>query len=68
MSFDYVRKTYGVPAARGVRVLYGERRGVITSATHYVHVRLDGEKFSRPYHPTDLRYLPVASQSQEGET
>lgn len=56
--FQYVRDTYGVPAKRGGRVVYQGKEGTITSATHYVHVRLDGEKTPRRYHPKDLVYLP----------
>ena len=70
MSLAYVRNTYGVPAKRGMRVEYcGQdnvrRRGVITSASHHVRVRLDGEKHSRPYHPQDdyLIYLPGCPNS-----
>jgi len=56
---------YGVPVARGVRVRlttstrHGDgtviRDGTITRVTHYVHVRLDGDRHARPYHPTDPR-------------
>lgn len=56
MSMEYVRKTYGVPAKRGMRVeLYyrwrGEwrlaGRGKITSASQYIYI--DGIA----YHPRD---------------
>ena len=64
MSMAYVRKTYGVPAARGRRVEVRKSngavfRGTITRCTHYVFIRLDGERHARPYHPTDpcLTYL-----------
>ena len=61
MSMAYVRKTYGVPAKRGMKVeVYYRRRlnrdqpvvwhlakrGRITSATH--HLFIDG---GGPYHP-----------------
>ena len=57
MSMEYVRKTYGVPAKRGGRVLYtgdhsGARYGTITGASHRIRVRFDGFKFSLPLHPT----------------
>lgn len=57
-SFDYVRRYYGVPAKRGMRVTVcssneRDRMGTITRATHYVWIRLDGDKRSRPYHPKD---------------
>lgn len=35
--------------------LYG--RDGVHGVPHYVYVRLDGMKFSRPYHPTELAYL-----------
>lgn len=62
MSFDYVRQHYDVPANRGSRVVWidnegRERKGRITSATHRVHVRLDGETCVRRFHPLDLQYL-----------
>ena len=63
-QFDYVRKTYGVPAKRGMRVrYYGEGRnefGTITSSSGgYVNVRLDGWKHPMPFHPTwMLEYEP----------
>lgn len=58
MSMGYIRKTYGVPAKCGMRVVYtdtnGERKpGVITAARGcYLSIRLDGQKHSLPYHPT----------------
>lgn len=67
--YDYVRKTYGVPAYVGVRVRIGNREGVLVAARsdlHYLHVRLDGQKFSVNAHPTDnVQYLGVAAQMAE---
>ena len=66
---EWVRKTYGVPAKRGVRVEYtGEispQIGTITSAKDgYIRVRMDGDNYSGIYHPTwEMRYL-----SAEGNT
>ena len=60
----YVRKTYGVPAKRGMRVRFSSKHcvgeGVITRATHYVFVRFDGWAYSVPIHPADpgLTYNP----------
>jgi hypothetical protein len=60
MSMDYVRRTYGVPAKRGLRVTVDGRPGVITRATHYVYVRFDDVGFSRPCHPTwRIDYAPA---------
>lgn len=61
MSIEYVRSYYRVPAKCGMRVTVPDgSEGVITRATHYVYVRLDGMKFSRPYHPMDLKYPEVS--------
>lgn len=58
MSADYVRKTYGVPAKRGMyveQVPYNGQppgtlcaRGCIASFSNYVHVRLAGVEY--PFH------------------
>ena len=57
MSFDYVRKTYGVNAKRGTRVLYtgcGKREfGTVKSASGgRLNIKLDGVKHAMPFHPT----------------
>lgn len=62
----WIRKSYGVPAKRGMRVRYtGEGAdkaefGTITSATNgRLNIRLDRFKASFPFHPTwELEYLP----------
>ncbi len=67
-SFDYIQKTYGVPAKRGQRVRYQPEgagkepwEGVITSAEgHYLNIRRDGDTktYPAPFHPTyGLTYL-----------
>lgn len=65
MSLEYIRRTYKVPANRGVKVEYlasdGELiEGTITgSAGAYLCVRLDGNKHTQRFHPTwALKYLP----------
>ena len=69
MSFDYIRRYYGVPAKRGGRVAWdtsnGTRAGTITRATNYVYVRFDDAKHSVPLHPKEngLRYLPPNKHS-----
>lgn len=55
MSFDYIRKYYGVPAERGRQVTcYGERGVIVGSDGHYICVVMDGDKseFEGRYHPT----------------
>lgn len=63
MSYDYVRRTYGVDPKVGQRVRHTEidRYGVITPENkgfgHYVRVRFDGRKYADNCHPTALEYL-----------
>lgn len=53
MSFEYVRRTYKVPAKRGLRVTVDGVGGRITSGKGgYVMVRFDGAKHPLPCHPT----------------
>lgn len=64
--YDYVRRTYHVPAFIGTRVRVGERCGVLVRARsdlHYVHVRFDDARHSVPAHPTDVEYLPVGQEA-----
>ncbi|AMU15171.1 hypothetical protein [Burkholderia cenocepacia] len=56
MSFEYIRKHYGVPAERGRQVkCYGERGVIVNADGHYLCVVIDGDKTEeeRLYHPTD---------------
>ena len=65
MSMEQIRKSRGVPAKRGGRVLYkgkvnNWREGTIVGARGgYLQIRLDGDKHAGSYHPTwMLEYLP----------
>lgn len=70
MSIDYIRSYYGVPARKGGRVRYtGDRgpnatprEGTITGASGaHLTIRMDGDSFAQPYHPTwELQYLVAA--------
>lgn len=54
MSLSYIQDYYGVPAKIGQRVTAHGKPGVITGAhNQYIRVRLDGEKQSKIYHPTN---------------
>lgn len=56
MSFDYIRKYYGVPAEKGRQVTCYGKRGVIVGADgHYLRVVIedDASEEERRYHPTD---------------
>jgi hypothetical protein len=53
-ELQYIRDYYAVPAYRGVKVNAYGKEGVITGGDgSYVMIRLEGNAFSRPYHPTD---------------
>lgn len=69
---DYVRRYYGVPAKRGMRVIADGHPGTITGYTRagaYLRVRLDGERRSDSWHPTwRMDYLgPNGELLFEGE-
>lgn len=71
MSLDYIRRIYNVPAYRGGRVRYtgdGEQYGTICSASGgHINIRLDGRKFSQPFHPTwKLEYLEEDRSAHPG--
>jgi hypothetical protein len=67
MAYDYIRRVYGVDPVPGQRVEHTVtgKSGVITrdsgAAAHYVKVRFDGQTFTSPCHPTELKYLGVAA-------
>lgn len=68
MSMEYVRKTYGVPAKRGGRVIAKDGMGRTTTGTitgarsGYLRIRLDGWGYSQNYHPTTVEYLPATPE------
>lgn len=72
MSMEWVRRNYGVPAKKGGRVEYtgggGSKLGTICGASGgHIRIRLDGQAFSMPYHPTwKIRYLPGEAVSSGG--
>lgn len=61
-GFDYIRDYYHVPAKRGARVEYKGKSGTVTG-THgpHIRVRLDGDKRSNVYHPTDVLWTEMSS-------
>jgi hypothetical protein len=66
---DYVRDYYSMPWLKaGLRVCAGGKPGVVTSATHYVFVRLDGMNHARPYHPDDVLPLERPPMRDEMKT
>lgn len=62
MTYDYVKRTYGVSPAVGQRVTHTVTKNSGTVAredktqSHYVKVRFDGQKHTLPCHPTELEY------------
>jgi hypothetical protein len=77
MSMSWVRKSYGVPAKRGARVIYRgrgrEEFGTICSAIDgYLKIRLDGVRLdgatrSRRYHPTWMLEYVSGGDSSHGD-
>lgn len=71
MTYDYVRRVYGVNPVVGERVRHhvGGKLGTITredrSQGHYVQVRFDGKMHALPCHPTEMDYL--GALATEGE-
>jgi len=61
---DYIRRTYGVPAKVGGKVMFEGRPGVIVgSHGPYLKIRIDGHV--RNYHPTwHLVYLPQTKKAE----
>ena len=76
MSMDYIRKTYGVPARRGGRLIYTDSDGVkfhctIKSATNSGHLkvlvddRVPGYRGRMKLHPTwQVEYLTPNVQAE----
>ncbi|ELY6122524.1 TPA: hypothetical protein LUJ82_000852 [Acinetobacter baumannii] len=61
-TIEAIRKMYGVPAKRGMRVLAEGKPGVITGTrkdgTMHLTIKLDGENKSRYFHPTwEMKYV-----------
>lgn len=53
MSMAYIRRHYGVPAKRGMRVTALGDPGVITGSNDArLRIRLDGHRHAGLYHPT----------------
>lgn len=74
MSMEWIRNYYGVPAQRGGRVEYTgckpAKLGTIVSASNaHINVKLDGQKYPTPFHPTwELRYLDAAESATPAPT
>lgn len=55
MSMRSIRRAYGVPAKRGMRIAFRGKGAVITgttSVTEHLRIRIDGEKSTCAVHPT----------------
>lgn len=65
MSLEYIRGYYKVPAKLGAAVSYQGKPGKVTGASGpHVLVKLEGDRFSRPYHPTDLEWPQPQAAAQ----
>lgn len=68
MSYEYIKRSYGVSPAIGQRVQHDVTRkfGLISrenkSSSHYVMVKFDGSKHSLPCHPLELGLSAVPLQ------
>jgi hypothetical protein len=58
-DMEYIRNYYGVPARRGVRIVFDGKEAVIVGASGpHLKVKIDGEKRAVPIHPTwKVEYL-----------
>ena len=66
MSMAYIRRHYGVPAKRGMRVSANGKPGTITGKRDaYLRIRLDGDKRSAPWHPTWRIQYPGWSRREQ---
>lgn len=53
MTMAYIRSKYNVPAKKGMKVAVEGKQGIITGTKGtYLMVLLDGDKESKPRHPT----------------
>ena len=63
MSYDYVKRTYGVDPKVGQAVYhtvtksYGIIKRENRSQAHYVMCVFEGQRHAIPCHPTELQYL-----------
>jgi hypothetical protein len=64
-EFDCINRTYGLSVKTGSRVRYSGGKDIIRLGTvtgtegAHLRIRLDGEQYARPYHPTwELEVLP----------
>ena len=70
MSMAYIRRTYGVPAKRGMTVTIccdGTRlqARIVGSRGQYLRLWISGGKRSHLYHPTDALEYPAAPTNGE---
>lgn len=74
MTYDYVKRAYGVGPVVGARVRHTELKGPRSFGTiarespthgHYVQVRFDGQNFASNCHPTALDYAPVEPEASQ---
>lgn len=60
MSFENIRNRFQVPARKGARVRVHGQTGTVTTVRGLtLRVRLDGMRWSQPYMPDELQWLPA---------
>lgn len=69
MSMEYIRRTYGVPAKRGMTVtICGDgvrfQARIVGSRGQYLRLWIPGGKRSHLYHPTDALEYPAAASGK----
>lgn len=69
MSMDYIRRTYGVPAKRGMTVtIRGDgtqfQARIVGSRGQYLRLWISGGKRSHLYHPTDALEYPAQGEQR----
>lgn len=72
---EYIRRTYGVPAKRGMRIEYMSGRDyelmdgtIVGSKGGYLRIRLDGNRHSGLFHPTyNLVYFTPNGRHSTGD-
>lgn len=68
MSLPYIRRTYGVPAKRGMRVQYGDSKNaaqgtIVGSRNAWLRIRWDGSGRVSTWHPTDEAIVYLETQA-----
>lgn len=60
---EYIARCYGLTLFKGQHVRCGDQGepGVVVDADHHVHVRMEGQRHTVPWHPSDVKPLETPS-------